>query len=136
VKQAIKKFPVSVTTGAQILFEFKAENVELLDLQGLSSVVDWYLVGTCESTAQMQAILNELQKAYKDAGGEPASIEYKELTRWAVLDAGDIMVHLFEQSRREEIALDALWNKAKNLPLNESDFAKQKSSSIKKQEFV
>jgi len=118
------------------MFELRAENVELLDLQGLSGIVDWYLVGTCESSAQMQAILGEMQKAYKTAGGEPASIEYKELTRWAVLDAGDIMVHLFEQSRREEIALDELWNKAKKTALIESDFAKKKTSSVKSGEFV
>ena len=104
------------------MFELSAENVELLDLRKLSGVVDWYLVASCESSAQMQAILNELQKAYKQAGGEPASIEYKEQTRWAVLDAGDIMVHLFEQSRREEIALSELWSKAKPTMLAADDF--------------
>jgi len=132
----MKRFPASVNIGAQILFEFNAENTELLDLRKLSNVVDWFLVGTCESSTQMQAILNELQKAYKMAGGEPASIEYKELTRWAVLDAGDIMVHLFEETRRTEIALDELWSKAEKILLNESDFAKQKVLSVKSQEFV
>jgi ribosome-associated protein len=132
----MKEFPVGVQIGTQILLEFKAENIELLDLRKLSNVVDWYLVGTCESTAQMQAILNELQKAYKLAGGEPAKIEYKELTRWAVLDAGDIMVHLFEQSRREEIALDELWSKAKKTMLAEEDFAQEKRTTVKNTEFV
>jgi len=132
----MKKFPASIQIGAQVLFELKTENVELLDLRKLSSVVDWYLVGTCESTAQMQAILSELQKAYKLSGGEPAKIEYKELTRWAVLDAGDIMVHLFEQSRREEIALDELWSKAKKTLLAEEDFAQKKKTAVKSTEFV
>jgi ribosome-associated protein len=132
----MKMFPASVKIGAQILFELNAENVELLDMRKLSSVVDWYLVGTCESSAQMQAILDELQKAYKAAGGEPASIEYKELTRWAVLDAGDIMVHLFEETRRAEIALDSLWSSANKIELNSSDFTKKEASSVKSREFV
>ncbi|MCL2260539.1 MAG: ribosome silencing factor [Fibromonadales bacterium] len=132
----MKKFPASVKLGAQALFEFSAENVELLDLRKLSGIVDWYLVATCESSAQMQAILNELQKAYKQAGGEPASIEYKEQTRWAVLDAGDIMVHLFEQTRREEIALSELWKKAKPTVLAEEDFAEKKKSDVKTEDFV
>ncbi len=132
----MKRFPASVKIGAQILFEFSAENVELLDLRKISGIVDWYLVGTCESSAQMSAILTELQKAYKQAGGEPARVEYKELTRWAVLDAGDIMVHLFEQSRREEIALDELWNKAKKSVLAEEDFAKKKKTTVETGEFV
>ena len=131
-----KDFPASVSIGAEILFELRAENVQLLDLHGLSSVVDWFLVGTCESSAQMQAILGELQKAYKVAGGEPAKIEYKELSRWAVLDAGDIMVHLFEESRRAEISLDDLWNKAEKTDLNAIDFAKGESSQVTNQEFV
>jgi len=118
-----KDFPASVNIGAAVLFELRAENVQLLSLLGMQgTVVDWFLVGTCDSSAQMQAILGELQKAYKVAGGEPASIEYKEQSRWAVLDAGDIMVHLFEETRREEISLDALWSKAEKYDLNASDF--------------
>jgi ribosome-associated protein len=132
----MKRFSASVKIGAQILFELRAENVELLDLQGLSGVVDWYLVGTCESSAQMQAILGELQKTYKLAGGEHVSIEYKDLTRWAVLDAGDIMVHLFEAERRSEISLEELWNKAKRTVLAPEDFAKKKKTSVKTKEFV
>ena len=128
-------FPASVSIGAAVLFELSAENVQLLDLRGLQgTVVDWFLVGTCDSSAQMQAILGELQKAYKVAGGEPASIEYKEQSRWAVLDAGDIMVHLFEESRREEISLDALWSKAEKSDLDASDFitrAKSPESTLR-----
>lgn len=132
----MKEFPASVSIGAAVMFELRAECVELLDLRGLSSVVDWFLVGTCESSAQMQAILGELQKAYKLAGGEPAKIEYKELTRWSVLDAGDIMVHLFEAERREEISLDALWSKAKRIELSEENFTQNKKSAVKTGEFV
>jgi len=132
----MKDFPASVSIGAAVMFELRTESVELLDLRGLSCVVDWFLVGTCESSSQMQAILSELQKAYKSAGGEPAKIEYKELTRWSVLDAGDIMVHLFEAGRREEISLDALWSKAKRIELSEEDFTKNKKSTVKTGEFV
>jgi len=132
----MKRFPASVKLGAQVLFELRAEDVELLNLQGLSGVVDWYLVGTCESSAQMQAILNELQKAYKQAGGEPAKIEYKEQTRWAVLDAGDIMVHLFEAERRAEIALEELWSKAKRAALAPEDFVAKKKTKVKSTDFV
>lgn len=132
----MKNYPDSVNIGAQVLFELRTENVELLDLRSISGVVDWFLVGTCESSAQMQAILGELKKAYKIAGGDNAKIEYKDLTRWAVLDAGDIMVHLFEQSRREEIALEELWKKGKIIPLAAEDFATKKKTKVKVQEFV
>ncbi|GHV12524.1 hypothetical protein AGMMS49938_05240 [Fibrobacterales bacterium] len=132
----VKDYPKSVLLGAQVLFELRAEQVELLDMRGQSAVVDWYLVGSCESSAQMQAILGELQKAYKEAGGASAAIEYKDLTRWAVLDAGDIMVHLFEQTRREEISLSSLWNKAEHIDLAAEDFVVRKKETVKSGEFV
>ena len=57
--------PESVTIGASILFELRAQNVQLIDLRGIKDVTDFFLVATCESEAQMQAILNELRKEFK-----------------------------------------------------------------------
>ena len=47
--------PESVTIGASILFELRAQNVQLIDLRGIKDVTDYFLVATCESEAQMQA---------------------------------------------------------------------------------
>ncbi len=126
----IKKqdLPESVTIGASILFELRAQNVQLIDLRGIKDVTDFFLVATCESEAQMQAILNELRKEFKANKLPSVGVEYKEGVRWAVFDAGlDLMVHLFEEEKRNEISLDRLYADGKIVELDEADFVKKTS---------
>ena len=118
--------PESVQIGASILFELRAQNVQLMDLRGIKDVTDYFLVATCESEAQMQAILNELRKEFKENKLPSVGVEYKEGVRWAVFDAGlDLMVHLFEEEKRAEIALDRLYADGKIEALEEADFVKK-----------
>ena len=126
----IKKqdLPESVTIGASILFELRAQNVQLIDLRGIKDVTDFFLVATCESEAQMQAILNELRKEFKANKLPSVGVEYKEGVRWAVFDAGlDLMVHLFEEEKRNEISLDRLYADGNIVELEENDFVKKTS---------
>ena len=121
-----KDLPESVQIGASILFELRAQNVQLMDLRGIKDVTDYFLVATCESEAQMQAILNELRKEFKANKLPSVGVEYKEGVRWAVFDAGlDLMVHLFEEEKRAEISLDRLYADGKIETLEEADFVKK-----------
>ncbi|MBR5693304.1 MAG: ribosome silencing factor [Fibrobacter sp.] len=123
-----KDLPLSVQIGAGILFELRAQNVQLMDLRGIKDVTDFFLVATCESEAQMQAILNELRKEFKANKLTSVGVEYKEGVRWAVFDAGlDLMVHLFEEEKRNEISLDRLYADGKIVELDEADFVKKTS---------
>ena len=115
--------PECVSLAANILFQLRAEQVQLIDLRGINDVTDFYLIGTCASEAQMQTILNELTKEYKAKQIVTNGVEYKSGVQWAVLDAGlDLMVHLFEQTKREEIGLDILYRTGKVSMLDEKDF--------------
>ena len=99
-----------------------------MDLRGIKDVTDFFLVATCESEAQMQAILNELRKEFKANKLTSVGVEYKEGVRWAVFDAGlDLMVHLFEEEKRNEISLDRLYADGKIVELDEADFVKKTS---------
>jgi ribosome-associated protein len=121
-----QELPQSVQVGASILFELRAQNVQLMDLRGVKDVTDYFLVATCESEAQMQAILNELRKEFKANKLPSVGVEYKEGVRWAVFDAGlDLMVHLFEEEKRNEISLDRLYADGKIETLDENDFVKK-----------
>ena len=118
--------PESVQIGASILFELRAQNVQLMDLRGIKDVTDYFLVATCESEAQMQAILNELRKEFKANKLPSVGVEYKEGVRWAVFDAGlDLMIHLFEEEKRNEISLDRLYADGQIETLDENDFVKK-----------
>ena len=121
-----QELPQSVQMGASILFELRAQNVQLIDLRGIKDVTDYFLVATCESEAQMQAILNELRKEFKANKLPSVGVEYKEGVRWAVFDAGlDLMIHLFEEEKRNEISLDRLYADGQIETLDENDFVKK-----------
>lgn len=137
-KPAAEKFPQTVNMSARVLFTLRAEDVQLLDLRGISDVADFYLVATCGSEAQMQAILDSLSKELKAAKIPTVGVEYRSGVQWAVLDVGEIMVHLFEENKRREFALDLLWRDGKIVELKAEDFvapAKSKKA-VQSDDFV
>ena len=134
-KAAVKKvaYTESVSNAAKILFELRAQKLQLIDLRGISETADFMIIATCESEAQMQAILTELSKTFKHQG-LPHRTEYKPgiNMRWAVFDAGfDLMVQLFEESKRKELAFDKLYSDAKVTDLDEKNFAKKATKKAK-----
>lgn len=136
IEESAALYPESVVIAARELFTLRAEAVQLLDLRGISDVADWFLVATCTSEAQMQAILNALTKDYKAAKIPTVGVEYRAGVQWAVLDVGELMVHLFEENKRKEFSLDLLWRDGKQVELDADDFVSAKAKVAKSDEFV
>ncbi len=133
----IQELPQSVRLAATILFQLRAEKVELMDLRGIKDAADFFLIATCESEAQMQAILNELTKEFKVQKINTLGVEYKSGVRWAVFDAGlDLMVHLFEETKREEVSFARLYSDAQAVELSEKDFEKEQSTGAVSDELI
>ena len=104
--------------AARVAGETRGTDVRVLDLRGLTDVVDYFVVATGSSRRQMHAMADEIEKAVKQElhdrkrGGEG----YEE-GRWIVLDYGDVMVHLFDAEARDYWALEHLWSDAKQVPV-------------------
>ncbi len=109
--------------AAAILFAKKAEDVVLMDLRELSTVADYYLIATCTNEPQMRAILNTLQRSLSREGIKSLRSEYMPGVRWAVVDYGDLIVHLFEKQTRGFYSLERLWADAPSTTLNAADYA-------------
>lgn len=92
----------------------KGENIVTIDLSKLDgSITDYFIVTEAQSTTQVDAICNEVEKQLFEKQGEKAfRIEGKENGLWIIMDYGDMMVHIFERSTREFYALEELWNDA------------------------
>ena len=132
-KTATRTYTEAVLMAAKTLFELRALDLDLLNLQGISETSDFMILATCESEAQMQAILDTLSKEFK-AKKMPYRTEYKPgiNMRWAVFDAGfDLIIQLFEESKREELAFDRLYGDATITRLEEKDFIKTKAKKVK-----
>ncbi len=108
--------------AAAILFSKKVEEAVLLDLRGLSSLTDYYLICTCANEAQMKAVLHYTYKMMSREGSKALRSEYHGGVKWAVLDYGDIIIHLFEKDTRSYYSLERLWADAKATKLKAEDY--------------
>jgi ribosome-associated protein len=108
--------------AAAILFSKKAEDAVLLDLRGLSSLTDFYLICTCANEAQMRAVLHYTYKVLSRDGIKALRSEYHGGVKWAVLDYGDLIIHLFEKDTRNYYSLERLWADAKATKLKAEDY--------------
>ena len=108
--------------AAAILFAKKAEDVVLMDLRDLSTVADYYLIATCTNEPQMRTILGTLQRALSREGIKSLRSEYVPGVRWAVVDYGDLIVHVFEKQTRGFYSLERLWADAPSTTLNAADY--------------
>ncbi len=87
----------------------KAEEVVLIDLAGKTSFADYMIIANGRSTRQVGAMAEHLKDRIKDAGFGIAQIEGKANCDWVLVDAGDVIVHLFRPEVREFYNLEKIW---------------------------
>jgi ribosome-associated protein len=103
--------------AAQAALEKKAVNVVVLDVQGLSSVTDYFLVCNGKSTTHIQTISDAIRDGLKGMGVRPLHAEGIPESGWILLDCGDVLMHVFLEDTRLYYALERLWGDAPTLPL-------------------
>ena len=109
--------------AAAVLFSKKTEDLVLLDLHDLSTLTDYYLIGTCQNEAQMRALMTAVQRALSKDGIKSLRSEYMSGVRWGILDYGDFIIHIFEKKTRGYYSLERLWGDAKSTHLKAEDYA-------------
>jgi ribosome-associated protein len=105
-----------VRLAARAALDRKAIDLVVLDVQGLSSVTDFFVVCSGRSTTHVASIADAVRVAMKaevrllHAEGAPES-------GWMLLDYGDVLVHVFLDDTRVYYALERLWGDAPSVPL-------------------
>lgn len=92
------------------LDDAKAEKVVSIDLRGKSSIGDHMLVATGRSDRHVGAIAEQIQRKLKDQGYGRVRVEGLEACDWVLIDAGDIIVHVFRAEVREFYNLEKMWS--------------------------
>ncbi len=113
-------------------FAKKAEDVTLVEFNGVSNVCDRFLIATCQSEPQIRAILSSLSRILSRKGVKPLGTDHYQGSRWAVLDLGELMVHLFEAEHRKFYSLERLWPDATKEQLNAADYARTEDTTEEK----
>lgn len=101
-----------VRTCCRVLDDKKASALTVLDVSEQSSITDYLILATATSEPHLRALRIELEKTFDAANVRLVGEETAQESGWLVLDAFDVMVHLFLQSQRERFALERLWRDA------------------------
>jgi len=99
--------------------ERKAYDLLLLDVRELTSLADYFLIGTGRSDRQVQAIAQGIDENLAAVGLRPTAVEGFAGGRWILLDYGDVVVHVFLDSVRVFYDLERLWMRASRVALPE-----------------
>lgn len=91
------------------LEDSKAENIIPIDIRNKSSLGDHMVVASGRSHRHVAAIASQLLQALKDGGLGSARIEGLPAADWVLIDAGDIIVHIFRPEVREFYNIEKMW---------------------------
>jgi ribosome-associated protein len=92
----------------------KAEDIVVIDIAGKSSIADYMVVASGRSSRQVGALAEKLQERLKAAGYGPAAVEGTRTCDWVIVDALDVVVHLFRPEVREFYNLEKMWMPAED----------------------
>ncbi len=87
----------------------KAEEVVQIDLRGKSEIGDYMVIATGRSTRQVTAMAEKLVDRVKQSHGVLSRVEGRETGDWVLIDAGDVIVHLFRPEVRDFYQLEKMW---------------------------
>lgn len=87
----------------------KAEDEIVIDLSGKSTLADYIVIASGRSQRQVGAMADHLLEKLKEAGVKSVSTEGQPQCDWVLVDAGDVVVHLFRPEVREFYKLEKLW---------------------------
>ena len=99
--------------SADLMLDKKAREVIIMDLRGLTSVTDFFVMGTGESDMQVKAIVDHLNEKIRSEDTKPFHIEGYDKLSWVLIDYVDVVAHVFLPESRDYYRLERLWADAK-----------------------
>jgi ribosome-associated protein len=92
------------------LEDAKAEDIVTVDLGGKSSVADHMVIASGRSNRHVSAVADKLLQTLKEQGSGPTRVEGLAQADWVLIDAGDVIVHIFRPEVRSFYNLEKLWS--------------------------
>ena len=98
----------------ETLKDHKAEDIVMIDVTGKTEVADYYVVAGGRSMTHTRALIDHVEDEMDKIGIAPVRREGVREGRWAVLDYGDVLVHIFNDETRLFYHLESLWGDDSN----------------------
>jgi ribosome-associated protein len=90
----------------------RAEDILALNMEGISSIADYFIICHGNSDKQVQAIAKEMKDKAEENGYNVKRIEGFDEARWVLIDLGDVVAHVFHREERGYYKLERLWGDA------------------------
>src|SRR6478735_1960284 len=97
---------------ARIADDLRCKDIVILEVQRIIGWTDYLVIATGGSQRQMASVADEINSRMKAIGDKPLAFDGYESGGWMVLDYGDVVVHLFDEEKREYYQLERLWEDA------------------------
>jgi len=99
-------------TAARSASEMFAKDVTVVDLRGLVSYTDYFVIASAETERQTRRVAQEIIEKMIERGHRPRSKRIEEGTAWISLDFLDVVVHVFTDEARDYYRLESFWRSA------------------------
>jgi ribosome-associated protein len=110
-----RSLPSEVQLSLKISQAKKAEDIVVLDLRGLASFTDYFIIMNGNSTRQNMAIYQAIEENLKKAQVLPLGVEGETTAEWILLDYGHFIIHIFSRRARDYYGLEKLWGDAPSI---------------------
>lgn len=104
---------------AQVALDTKAEDVVILDVRGVSSFTDYFVIMSGRSTRHVQGLAETIEGALRSKRVKTAKAEGLQEGMWVLLDFDDVVVHIFYHDQRSFYDLEGLWHDAARIRLED-----------------
>jgi len=105
--------------SAKAALDAKAEDVNVIEVTGIASFTDYFVIMTGRSTRHVQGLAESIEGELRSKRVKASKAEGLQDGMWVLLDFEDVIVHIFYHEQRQFYDLDGLWHNAKKLDLTE-----------------
>jgi len=117
----LSEFDDRIRRAINAAAEKKALEPTVLDLRGISTFTDFFVIVTGANRRQVQAVSDEVVEQLKRHGTPAARVEGYQNAEWVLIDYGDFVVHVFDDKARRFYDLERLWREARRRDLSPDD---------------
>ena len=116
MKKKQKKTPSKIKERKEIanfMVDKKAIDITLIDVRGITTLTDYFLICTSESEPQTRAIYNHIKDNLLEQGTKAWKTEGYEYLNWVIMDYINFVIHIFDKKTRAYYDFERLWGDAK-----------------------
>ena len=128
--ESVEDLDDRIVTALRAASDKKGLELVVLDLRGIATFTDYFVIASGANERQVQAISDEVSEKLKKAGTAAARVEGYKNAEWILLDYGDFIFHVFVDKARRFYDLERLWRESRRVELP-AEFVGEEVSSLR-----